>query len=166
MPGSTPAENRPCVSVLALLISFPRSLGSSTATIAPASGAPRSSVTTPVTKASAGAASTEIPPASEVLNGPVTIAPSKQPAINTLIAFFISCPPFSNNQRLMKQTGRQAPASFFSRDNIRTSIIAKIVEYRRRRVNHNPYRFCDEERTEEDPRLAPLAVFPAGTRCA
>src|SRR5262245_13876937 len=98
-PGTTPARNLPCASVLALLISFPRGLGSSTTTVAPASGFPRSSLTVPVTKASAGEASTARPPEFDVLNELGASAPSKQPAIRTLIALFIILPPFGNEQR-------------------------------------------------------------------
>src|SRR5262245_51722323 len=98
-PGDTPVRKRPCASVLALLISFPPSLGSRTATVAPTSGVPRSSLTVPVTKASAGEASTARPPEVVVLNELGASAPSKQPAIRTLIALFIILPPFSNEQR-------------------------------------------------------------------
>src|SRR5262245_30056553 len=99
MPGTTPARNLPCPSVLALLISFPPSLGSSTATVAPTSGVPLSSLTVPVTKASAGEASTARPPEVDVLNELGANAPSKQPASKTLIALFIILPPFGNEQR-------------------------------------------------------------------
>src|SRR5262245_46268305 len=128
-PGDTPARKRPCVSVLALLISFPPGLGSSTATVAPTSGVPRSSLTVPVTKASAGEASTARPPEVDVLNELGASAPSKQPAIRTLIALFIILPPFGNDQRLQRinTLAPSAGASFF-RDSFRTSVIENIVE--------------------------------------
>src|SRR5499426_3505461 len=114
-PGDTPAKKRPCVSVLALLTSFPPSLGSSTATVAPASGVPFSSLTVPVTKASAGEASTARPPEVDVLNELGASAPSKQPASRTLIALFIILPPFGNEQRLhrINTLTPSAGASFF-----------------------------------------------------
>src|SRR5262249_59297498 len=90
------------VGVVGLVMSCRGGRGRSTATIAPASGVPNSSVTIPVTKASAGAASTARPPDAEVENRLDVNDPSKQPAIKTLIAFFISCPPFSNNRRLIE----------------------------------------------------------------
>src|SRR5262245_62180850 len=119
MPGTTPARNLPCPSVLALLISFPPSLGSSTATVAPTSGAPLSSLTVPVTKASAGEASTARPPEVDVLNELGANAPSKQPASKTLIALFIILPPFGNEQRPQRiNNWRQATAPGFFRDNL------------------------------------------------
>src|SRR5262245_35144286 len=113
-PGTTPNRNLPCTSVLALLISFPRSLGSSTETVAPTSGVPLSSLTVPVMKASAGEASTAIPPDKDVLNELGASAPSKQPAIRTLIAFFISCRlPVMNKGHRESVSWRQAPAPGF-----------------------------------------------------
>src|SRR5262245_36352158 len=128
-PGDTPARKRPCVSVLALFISFPPSLGSSTATVAPTSGVPRSSLTVPVTKASAGEASTARPPEADVLNERGASAASKQPASRTLIALFIILPPFGNEQRPQSIPWRQAPAPVFLFAIIfRTSVIEIFVE--------------------------------------
>jgi hypothetical protein len=79
-------------------------------------------------KASVGEASTARPPEEDMLNELGARAPSKQPAIRTLIALFIILPPFSNEQRPQSISWRQAQAPVFFRDIFRTSVIENFVE--------------------------------------